>query len=219
VTATAHQTSRSVERSPQLRCQRHKAQKTHHTKAMTTSLSTQHMVLAASALATRTKSTSFGVGGMCRRNSLHPPTLRISLQETISDVVAKVVMSTQVSRHSSTATWRLQINVPPEVRQVHFQDQDSAPSISTARIFFLVLLSVIGIMSLFAATWKFAQARQGLATLKETKFVFLLSTHGIAVCAAIGAIILRRPPMEALLLFTAIMIGGAGVRREIECVL
>jgi hypothetical protein len=105
-----------------------------------------------------------------------------------------------------------------EYRSAHNHDQEhilTPLTTTTARLILLVLLTLSSLTSSLFATYIFLQAQQGLASLKETKFVLLLATHSIAICAAASSVVLRRPLSEALLVFTAVMVCGAGIRSEI----
>jgi hypothetical protein len=93
-------------------------------------------------------------------------------------------------------------------------------TITTAtRIALLILLTAISFVNFAIAIHTIHLARHQTTTLKEAKFSLLLTTHIVAVCAALGAVVLRRTPTEALLYFVVIILLGNMVRRETECLL
>lgn len=102
--------------------------------------------------------------------------------------------------------------------------QESQPTIipspfTTQIRFILVFLTSMTFLSLGIAIHTIHLARNKAIALKEAKLTLLLTTHVVAVCAALGAVVVRRTPTEALLYFVVIVLLGNMVRREAECFL
>jgi hypothetical protein len=88
---------------------------------------------------------------------------------------------------------------------------------NTTTRFTLAVLTALIFLNFGIAIRTICLAHQKATTLKHTKFTLLLTTHIVAVCAALGAVMVRRTPTEALLYFTVIVLLGNMVRREVEC--
>lgn len=93
---------------------------------------------------------------------------------------------------------------------------DSRSVQTTARKVLLTVLFTLGLLSFGIAIRTMQLAYNRATILANAKLALLLSTHVIAVCAALGAVVVRRSPTEALLYFVVIVLLGNMVRREVE---
>jgi len=93
------------------------------------------------------------------------------------------------------------------------RDPTTAP-LSKTRQEIVILLAFIAVMSfcLTLATYFLFKARD--VDVRQFQHTMFFSTHIIAFSTAIGMIVGRRPPSEALVAAVAVLVVGQGVRSE-----
>lgn len=116
--------------------------------------------------------------------------------------------------HCSSSGGDLTKNSDKDMQQ---EDRNHPSQLSTSiRISILVILTVVSFLSIILSIHTILLGIQHATTLKDVKLTLLLTTHVIAVCGALGAVIVGRGTIEALLYFVVIVLLGNMVRREVE---